>query len=145
MCGAIRFRTDGAPLKTTVCHCTLCQRITGSAFSIELLFSKNTVNFQGTAPSEYTYRSPEHGRLLRYLFCSTCGTRLGLTLERFPAIQIIYAGTYDDPTWVKPDSHIFMQSAVPWIARPSDVDCFSSHMLSEDGSAIQPMPQLPTQ
>ncbi len=145
LCGAIRLRSDGDPFKTTVCHCTLCQRTTGSAFSIELLFPKKALTFQGATPSEYTYRSPDHGRLLHYLFCPTCGTRLGLTLERFPTIQIIYAGTYDDPTWVKPDSHIFMQSAAPWIAPPSDGDCFNAHMLKEDGSPIQPMPRLFTQ
>jgi hypothetical protein len=142
LCGAIRFRTEGAPRKATVCHCALCQRTTGSAFSIELLFPKSAVAFQGAVPSTYTYRSPDHGRLLHYLFCPTCGTRLGLTLERFPAIQIIYAGTYDDPMWVKPDSHILLKSAVSWVAPPPDTDCYSAHMLSEDGSPIQPLPRV---
>jgi hypothetical protein len=140
LCGAIRFRTVGAPLKTTVCHCPMCQRTSGSAFTVELIFLAKAVRFEG-APSKYTYRSPDHGRLLHYEFCSVCGTRLGVSLERFPGVQIIYAGTYDDASWVKPDSHIFTRSATAWSRIPDDVDCFSAHMMDEQGTPQHPLPR----
>lgn len=139
LCGAVRFRTEGAPLKVTVCHCPLCQRISGSAFTVELIFPRKAVSFEGASPSAYTYRSPDHGRLLHYTFCPTCGTRLGVTLDRFPAFQFIYAGAYDDPSWVKPDSHIFTRSAAAWTLLPNDVDCFSAHMMDERGSPQEPL------
>ncbi len=139
LCGAIRFRTVGAPVKITVCHCPLCQRASGSAFTVELIFLRGAVDFAGASYSTYTYRSPDHGRLLHYAFCSTCGTRLGVTLERFPGFQIIYAGTYDDASWVKPDSHIFTRSATAWAPLPNDVDCFSAHMMDEQGNPQQPL------
>ncbi|MGH6709697.1 MAG: GFA family protein [Bradyrhizobium sp.] len=141
LCGAIRFRSVGAPVKTTVCHCPLCQRASGSAFTVELLFLRTAVSFDGAPPSTYTYLSPDHGRQLHYTFCPTCGTRLGVTLERFPALQIIYAGTYNDPSWVKPDSHIFTRSAAAWIHPPDDVDCFTGHMMDEQGKPQQPVPR----
>jgi hypothetical protein len=100
-CGAIRFRTLGAPTKTTVCHCPMCQRTSGSAFTVEAIFLDKAVTFE-RSPSTFTYRAPDHGRLLHYAFCPTCGTRLGVTLERFPKVQFIYAGTYDDASWVTP-------------------------------------------
>jgi hypothetical protein len=136
-CSAIRFRTSGAPYQTTVCHCPMCQRASGSAFTIELIFFRKDVSIEG-APSTYTYRSPDHGRLLHFSFCPTCGSRLGVTLERFPSVQIIYAGTYDDPSWVKPDSHIFTRSAAAWFDLPDDVNCFAGHMMDEQGNPLQP-------
>lgn len=138
LCSAIRFRTVGAPLKVTVCHCPLCQRISGSAFTVELIFPRKAVSFDG-AFSTFTYRSPDHGRLLHYAFCPTCGTHLGVALDRFPTIQIVYAGVYDDPSWVKPDSHIFTRSAATWTLLPDDVDCFSGHMMDEQGSPQKPL------
>jgi hypothetical protein len=139
-CGGIRFRTEGTPIKTAVCHCPMCQRTSGSAFTVELIFLGKAVTFEST-PSIYTHRSPDHGRLLHYAFCPTCGTRLGVTLERFPSLQIIYAGTYDDPSWVRPDAHIFLRSATTWFTPPNDVDCFSAHMMDDSGIALQPMPR----
>jgi hypothetical protein len=77
--------------------------------------------------------------LLHYAFCPTCGTRLGVTLERFPGVQIIYAGTYDNSSWVKPDSHIFTRSAATWVGLPDDVDRFSGHLMDEKGNPQQPL------
>lgn len=139
LCRAIRFRTVGAPVKTTVCHCSLCQRASGSAFTVELIFRREAVAFGEVSCSTYKYRSPDHGRLLHFAFCSICGTRLGMTPERFPSLQIIYAGVYDDSSWVKPDSHIFTSSAAVWTQLPDDVDCFSAHMMDEQGNSQQPL------
>jgi hypothetical protein len=139
LCGAVRFRTLGAPIKVTVCHCPLCQRVSGSAFTVELIFREKAVAFKGASPSTYTHRSPDHGRLLHYSFCPTCGTRLGVVLDRFPALQFIYSGAYDDPSWVKPDSHIFTRSAAAWTLLPDDVDCFSAHMMDEQGNPQEPL------
>ena len=33
-CGRVRFEVEGAPLLTTACHCTGCQHMTASAFSL---------------------------------------------------------------------------------------------------------------
>ena len=61
-CGAIRFRTVGAPLKTTVCHCPMCQRTSGSAFTVEPIFLDKAVTFE-RSPSMFTYSlaAPRHG------------------------------------------------------------------------------------
>ena len=33
-CGAVRYRVNAAPLIVHACHCTECQRLTGSAFAL---------------------------------------------------------------------------------------------------------------
>src|SRR5436190_14082493 len=101
LCGAVRYRVHGRPLKVLACHCSLCQRVTGSAFAVEATFSRTRVVFSGDPAKTFSYRPPEHGRQMDFSFCSACGTRIGLTLERFPKVQILYAGTFDEPAWVK--------------------------------------------
>ena len=32
LCGGVRYRTTAKPMRVTVCHCTFCQKLTGSAY-----------------------------------------------------------------------------------------------------------------
>ena len=137
LCGEVRFKTTGRPMQVIVCHCTVCQRATGSAFSVEPVFLKERVELQGNSLATYEHRSADHGRSLHFSFCRRCGNRLGLTLERFPTVQILYGGTFDDSSWLSPSSHIFTDSAVPWLVLPSDSPCFKQHMFNSDGSPSQ--------
>jgi hypothetical protein len=41
-CGAVRYRVKGSPERASVCHCTFCQRRTGSAFGISVYFHDET-------------------------------------------------------------------------------------------------------
>ena len=43
VCGANRFMATGAPLRITICHCTWCQRRTGTAFGTEVVFDRSQV------------------------------------------------------------------------------------------------------
>jgi hypothetical protein len=142
LCGAVRFQAQGRPLRVLACHCTLCQRVTGSAFSVEPVFLKHKVRFTGE-PAHYEHRPPEHGRIMVFSFCGKCGNRIGLTLERFPQVQILYAGAFDDPTWLKPAAHIFTDSAVSWLKLPHDVNCFRRHMFEADGTGAKPTSPSP--
>lgn len=137
LCGEVRFTVTGRPLQVMVCHCTLCQRATGSAFSFEPVFLKDRVDVKGSSLAIYSHRSTDHGRLLHFSFCRTCGNRIGLAPERFPTVQIIYGGTFDDPAWLVPGAHIFTDSAMPWLPLPGDVQCFKQHMYNADGTAAQ--------
>ncbi len=47
LCGAVRYTTQGDPMRVTVCHCTWCQRRTGSAFAVESLFELEQVEIAG--------------------------------------------------------------------------------------------------
>ena len=37
LCGHVRFHLSGGPIVTHACHCTQCQRVTGSAFAVNLM------------------------------------------------------------------------------------------------------------
>ncbi|HEY6354531.1 MAG TPA: GFA family protein [Burkholderiaceae bacterium] len=138
LCGTVRYRTIGRPERTTICHCTFCQRLTGSAFLVEPVFSTRNVQIERSRVATYDHRSAAHGRALRVHFCPTCGAHLSLLFERFPGFQGICGGTYDDPHWFKPDRHIFIETAAPWMVFAHGAPCFAQHAIQEDGTPATP-------
>ena len=110
VCGAVRYVTHGEPLRVTVCHCTWCQRRTGTAFAVEPVFKEEQVEIRGGPLSKYRHVSDESGRWLDLEFCARCGTNIRLTLEWRPGAMLIDAGTFDDPSWISADKYHFRYS-----------------------------------
>jgi hypothetical protein len=129
LCGAIRYRVRGEPVRAQVCHCTFCQRRTGSAFALVIVFDENQVDMTGTALTQYEHRSDESNRWIRIHFCNRCGTTVIATLEKDPTIRIVSGGTFDDPNWYNIDRHIWTRSAHHWTAFPPDVDKYEEAFL----------------
>ena len=135
LCGQIRYRTLGEPSRTLVCHCTFCQKFTGSSFNVESMFPSEAVEFFGSPMSRYEHRCDEgSGKLAHIYFCSTCGTTVSLTFERSPGTRCILRGTFDDPNWVSVTANIWTRSAQTGIALPADTDCYREARLSPDGT-----------
>ena len=126
LCGAIRYRVKGnsRPLRTYVCHCTDCQRRTGSAFSTIVWFEKESVELTGDGLTTYEHRNVESNRWRRSHFCNRCGTTFMWTAEHRPGVRIIMVGTLDDPNWVKIQWHVWTRSAQQWVVVPQNVDCY---------------------
>jgi hypothetical protein len=131
VCGAVRYVTHGDPERVTICHCTWCQRRTGSAFGIEAVFKHENVTLFAGALQIYRHVSDESGRWLDQHFCARCGTNMGLTLEVVPEIRSIAAGTFDDPSWIRADRHtfrhVFLRSARNWSEIPDGVEHYEAH------------------
>lgn len=131
VCGAVRFETVEEPLRITVCHCKWCQRRTGSAFGIEVVFDANGVTFSGAEASAYRHVSDESGRWLEVEFCKTCGSNLGFTLEAVPGIRTLPAGIFDDPDWINTEAidirHVYARSRRDWGDLTSDVEVYEAH------------------
>ena len=141
LCGAIRYRVSDKPRGTFVCHCSFCQRASGSAFQIPVYFPRNCVEFIGGPISTYEHRFKEHGRALCLQFCAHCSTKVGWTIERDPELQGICGGTFDDPNWFDVFAHIFTESSVKWMAFPPGVRCYPKHFITEAGETEKPLPR----
>jgi hypothetical protein len=131
VCGAVRYVSVGAPVRVTLCHCTWCQRRTGTAFGTEVVFRAEQVHMSGVAPSQYRHVSDESGRWLELYFCPRCGTNLGFTLEAAAGVRTVPAGSYDDPTWLDPRQigfrHVFTRTRRQWSDLSSHVEMFERH------------------
>jgi hypothetical protein len=123
LCGDVRYKTTAEPLRVTICHCTFCQRFTGSAFLVEPIFRRADVVFAGTELRTYGHRSDVSGKRVTLSFCGRCGTTLYLDLERFPDILGLCGGTFDDPNWFDRGPricrHIYTRSAQKGVVLPA--------------------------
>ena len=122
LCGAIRYRVSGTPAIAQACHCTNCQKRTGSAFALLAAFKEDQVELSGATPTQYDHQGNESGRWVRSHFCGTCGSTILITLEKNPGVRVVPGGSFDDPTWFKVTRHIWTRSAHDWLAIPAGVD-----------------------
>ena len=130
VCGLLRYTVCGNPTRITVCHCTWCQRRTGSAFGVAVVFPSDRHQLRGPYRT-YRHLSDESGRWLDLHFCPSCGTSVGFTLEWVPGIFAVDAGTFDDPSWIRPSEHpfryIYLSSAQAWSSPPEGAECHARH------------------
>jgi hypothetical protein len=125
-CGAIRYRLAAAPLIVHACHCRDCQRVTGSAFVINLWIERNLVEATGDTPKSFRLAGGS-GRTHELFFCGTCGTYLWSRYAGAPGDALfVRAGTLDDPDAVRPDVHIFTRSKLPWLELPEGDRAFKT-------------------
>lgn len=131
VCGSVRFKTAGEPLRVTICHCRWCQRRTGTAFGTEVVFNTGQVELTGDDVACYRHVSDESGRWLDIRFCRRCGSNLGFTLEAAPGLQTLPAGTFDDLEWIRADRykfrHVFLRSRQEWPDLSPLVEAYETH------------------
>ncbi|MGQ0654683.1 MAG: GFA family protein [Betaproteobacteria bacterium] len=125
MCGAARYRIEGEPLTFYACHCTDCQRRSGSAFGLSMLVPRKAVALtQGeTLPVE---AAVENGRVKRAVACAKCRTHLWGVSGRNPEVLVIRPGTLDDKSGLAPVAHMWTRSKQPWVALPPHVPTFDT-------------------
>lgn len=142
LCGSIRFAASAPPGRLTICHCTFCQRATGSAYMVEPIFAAADISVISGAPKSYTHISTGSGKEVHVHFCDACGTKLFLTFERFSDAVGVYAGAFDDPNWfdVTPNNskHIFLGVAQNGTVIPAGVTTFVEHATQNDGTPNAP-------
>ncbi|MDD9915541.1 MAG: GFA family protein [Rhodospirillaceae bacterium] len=131
VCGAVRFGATGEALRVTICHCNWCQRRTGSAFGIEVVYREDQVSVSGDTVSTYRHVSDESGRWLDVAFCGRCGSNLGFTLEAAPGIRTLPAGAFDDPSQFSPERqefrHVYIRSRRDWSDLSDNVAVYEQH------------------
>jgi hypothetical protein len=98
---------------TALCHCSHCQKQSGSAFSIVLGVPADALTIEGT-PGNYADQS-EAGLPVNREFCTTCGSPLFTIGEGAPGVVFIKGGTLDDTGALQPRMELWTQSAQPWL------------------------------
>ena len=118
-CRAVRYAIDAEPLTVYACHCTECQKLSASAFSLSMVVPRNAVRITQGAPREWLRRH-DSGRLISCILCGECGSRLFHNPHGNAQITIVKPGTLDDTGWLDPVGHIWTRSAQRWVDIPED-------------------------
>ncbi len=79
-CGRVRYEATIDPERVSICHCTDCQMLTGTAFRTTVLTRRDDVRLTGEEPKCYAKIS-ENGRTRLQYFCGACGSPLYATGE----------------------------------------------------------------
>lgn len=116
LCDAVRYAFAGRPLAYYQCHCTDCQRQTGSAFGLSMIVRHDDVRLVRGTP-RLLRADMADGRAKRGRFCETCATRLWGEPPKLPAVLVLRPGTLDAPLPFAPFGDIWTDSARPWVAR----------------------------
>ena len=131
ICGAIRYTVAQTPIEVYACHCTDCQRITSSAFSIGVIVSDDAFTATGKTAITVPGGVTEGGRVKSRWVCPDCGTWLFGNPRpgtQHPGMfRVVRGGTLDDTSWLKPTAHYWTRSRQPWVALPEGAAVFATH------------------
>ena len=122
-------------MRTLVCHCAFCQKLTGSSYFAESMFPMDAVQFNAGRLKSYEHVSDSSNKKVFVHFCANCGSTVSLTFERWPDVRAIARGCYDDPNAVAVSSHIWTRSAQRGTALPEGVECFAKARMTLDNEA----------
>jgi hypothetical protein len=115
-CGGVRFEIDGPLGHASYCHCTRCQRRTGTAASAQVRVASDA--FRLLSGEELVREwAPADG--WPKCFGATCGSALW---SRDPSGEVmgVRLGLFDEDPGVRPEFRQFVAYAAAWEPIPDD-------------------------
>lgn len=125
-CRAVRYEITGKPVTVYACHCSECQKQSGSAFAMAAVIPKDRFHITDGQPKMFVRRTSPT-KTMECWFCPDCGTRLYHVPggAAYPN-RNIKPGTLDDASWLVPTTHFWVRSAQKWVVIPEDVARFET-------------------
>src|SRR4051812_33679977 len=114
-CGHITYEAEVDPVTVRVCHCSDCQKLTGTAFRANIASLPGTFRLTGGMPKIYV-KTAESGNKRWHGFCPECGTPIyAAAPEPNPATYGLRVGGIDQRAgFAPPARQIWCRSALPW-------------------------------
>jgi hypothetical protein len=113
-CGLITYEAEIDPQQVEVCHCTDCQRLSGSAFRVVAPAPADKFSMSGE-PTVYIKTADSGARRVQ-AFCPRCGSALySTTADAPPTSYVIRVGTIRQRNELPPRAQYWTRSAQPWI------------------------------
>jgi hypothetical protein len=120
---------DKGLVKTFVCNCADCRKITASMFASNFTVEDSHLKHLRGQELLKTYGQNEtiaSGKKMTNYFCSNCGTLMYRVGERLPGVSILRIGTVDDfslhETKLRPTEEHFTKDRVSWFSGVTDVE-----------------------
>jgi hypothetical protein len=117
-CRQVRYRLTSKPLFVHCCHCTWCQRETGTAFALNAMIEADRVELTAGTP-EAVMTPSNSGKGQKIWRCPNCRIALWSNYSGAgDAVRFVRVGTLDTPASMPPDIHIFTSTKQPWVVIP---------------------------
>jgi hypothetical protein len=112
LCGAVRYTLAEPPALAEYCHCAMCRKAHGSAFSANAVVPAAALAIVQGADALREYASSARRRKR---FCGDCGSQLFIRRTDNDAIVVLALGSLDDHAAIPaPARHVFVDSKAPW-------------------------------
>lgn len=114
LCGTVTYEIAQEAEKLIFCHCSLCRKFTGSAFSSVSVVAASAFNI---VTGQSYVRAFERMGTRRH-FCQQCGSGIYACSENLTDSYILYVGTLDTPLYPQNKVHLFLESKADWDETP---------------------------
>ena len=116
-CGAVRFEITAPLVAAAYCHCTRCQRRTGTAAASSARLESGSLRI---TEGEEHLRAWSPGTGLEKAFCGECGSAVFARNPATGEIAVVRLGAIDGDPGVRPSARQFVAYAAPWEPIPDD-------------------------
>jgi hypothetical protein len=117
LCGGVRYEVTEPLVSASYCHCTRCQRRTGTAASAQARVSPGSLRI---VKGEELVREWAPADGWPKAFCSACGGALWSRSPTDPGVFSVRLGTFDDDPGVRPQYRQYVTYAAAWEPIPDD-------------------------
>jgi hypothetical protein len=117
LCGGVRFEVTSPPVSAGYCHCTRCQRRTGTAASVQARIEPGSLRITAGEELVRAYE-PDNG--FEKLFCSACGSALFSRPPGSSDMTSVRLGAFDEDPGIRLSYRQYVAYAAPWEPIPDD-------------------------
>ncbi|HTD89351.1 MAG TPA: GFA family protein [Burkholderiales bacterium] len=127
LCGSVRFEVKPPFSAFRYCHCSRCQKASGSAHAANAFVSAAQFSWRAGDAQIKRYDHPAAQRFSVW-FCENCGSRVPHPV-RGRDDYLIPAGLLDQPPadMARPQNSIFWGSRAPWYVPPQEMPCLNEY------------------
>lgn len=125
LCSSVQYEVKGEVLRFYHCHCSRCQRQTGTGHATNIMVAADIVDWlKGESLLGY-YKIPEAERFFSQ-FCKQCGSPLPRYVSERGMVVIPTGSLHSDPG-IKPEARIFWDSRAEWSCEAGELPTFSEY------------------
>lgn len=109
LCGAVRYRSNAAPIRGVICHCSMCRKHSGAPVLAFVHFPRESFRWLKDEPTRYP-----SSEFAQRGFCSICGSTLSMHEDVLGDRVQVAVGSLDEPDRVKMDDHVWTKEQISW-------------------------------
>ena len=117
LCGRVRFEVTEPLVAAGYCHCTRCQRRTGTAAAVSARIAPGSLRMVAGEDLVKAFRPPDG---FAKIFCTACGGALWSQSQKDPAIVSVRMGAFDRDPGIRPSYRQYVAYAAAWEPIPDD-------------------------
>ena len=120
-CGLVTYAAEVDPETATICHCTDCQALSGTAFRTSVVAERRDFRLLSGALKTYV-KVGDSGRRRAQTFCPTCGSPIySASADDQTSGYYLRIGTIRQRDRLAPRAQIWCRSAQPWLGKLDQV------------------------